>query len=173
MPAQVELQAARALLAAYRCDWPTVETNAGASLDLAQREGLIGKVSFPLGLRGLLHWRDGELEEAARVYREAIELADRVGWSEVAYHARIGLALSLRDRDDPAGAIAALEEAMDVCAHAGLPAQLAQAAALRVTVLVLAGRRDEAEAGAREIEPTADPAASAAALQARGAVTEG
>ena len=173
MPSQVELQAALALLAAYRGDWDAVELNAGASLDLAQREGLIGKVSYPLGLRALLHWRDGELDEAERMYREAIDLADRVGWSEVAFHSRIGLARTLRDREDWPGALEALEQAITVCEHAGLPAQLAQAAAMRVTLLVLTGRRDEAAAAARELKPTGDPAAAGAALQARGAAAEG
>ena len=48
LPAQVELQSSIAQVASYRADWDEVETAAEASADLAEREGLVGKLCYPL-----------------------------------------------------------------------------------------------------------------------------
>ena len=43
-----------------------VERSTEASAELAEREGLVGKLCLPYALRGLLRWREGELDEADR-----------------------------------------------------------------------------------------------------------
>jgi tetratricopeptide (TPR) repeat protein len=145
-------------------------------VEVAEREGLVGKLSFPYGLRGLLRWRDGALEEAEKAYRRAQELAEQVGWSEIQFSALFGLALVLRDRGDHAAAVAALDRALDVCERAGLVAQSVQVMALRAVILALAGRREEAAEAASEAAALADrlhyPVGEAAALEARGATAE-
>jgi len=51
-------------------------------------------------LRGLLRWREGDLEASERLFRQADELAERVGWSEVSCSALLGLSATMRDRGD-------------------------------------------------------------------------
>src|SRR6185503_10430332 len=60
LPAQVELQSSIAQVASYRADWDAVESAAEASADLAEREGLVGKLCYPYVLRGVLSWREGK-----------------------------------------------------------------------------------------------------------------
>src|SRR2546423_3374896 len=67
VPAQVELQSALAQLAVYAADWDGVSHAAGAAAELAEREGLVGKLCLPYALQALLRWRDGEWEEAERL----------------------------------------------------------------------------------------------------------
>ena len=95
LPAQVELHASLAQLAVYCADWEAVERSTEASAELAEREGLVGKLSVPFALRGLLRWRDGELGEASVLFHRAHELAEQVGWSEIAFQALFGLATAL------------------------------------------------------------------------------
>src|SRR5918994_4037460 len=59
LPAQVELHAWLAQLASYTADWERVERSTAASAQLAEREGLVGKLCLPYALRGLLRWREG------------------------------------------------------------------------------------------------------------------
>ena len=176
LPSLVELHSALALIAAYRADWTAAARSTEASVEVAEREGLVGKLSFPYGLRGLLRWRDGALEEAERSYRRAQELAEQVGWSEIQFSALFGLALVLRDRGDHAAAISALDRALDVCERAGLVAQSVQVMALRAVILVLHGRSDDAREAAAEAAALADrlhyPVGEAAALEARGATAD-
>ena len=127
------------LIAAYRADWDAASRSTEASVEVAEREGLVGKLSFPYGLRGLLHWRSGELEQAEGAYRRAQELAEQVGWSEVQFNALFGLALVLRDRGDFSAAVAALDRALDVCERACLVAQSVQVMSLRAVIMALAG----------------------------------
>ena len=173
LPSLVELHSALALIAAYRADWPAAAASTEASVEVAEREGLVGKLSFPYGLRGLLRWRDGSLEEAERAYRRAQELAEQVGWSEIQFNALFGLALVLRDRGDHAAAVSALDRALDICERAGLLAQSVQVMALRAVILTLAGRGDDAREAASEAAALAHrlhyPVGEAAALEARGA----
>ena len=173
LPAQVELHAAIAQLAVYRADWDQVEESTEASADLAEREGLVGKLCLPYVLRGLLRWREGDAAGATRLFRQAHELAEKVGWSELAFQALFGLALGLRDDGDLNGAVIALDQAVDVCERAGLIAQSIQATALRAVVLALAGRSDQARESASEAAELADrlhyPIGRAAALEAQGA----
>jgi tetratricopeptide (TPR) repeat protein len=173
LPSLVELHSALALIAAYRADWPAAAASTEASVEVAEREGLVGKLSFPYGLRGLLRWRDGSLEEAERAYRRAQELAEQVGWSEIQFNALFGLALVLRDRGDHAAAVSALDRALDICERAGLVAQSVQVMALRAVILTLAGRGDDAREAASEAAALAHrlhyPVGEAAALEARGA----
>ena len=97
LPAQVELHAWLAQLSAYRAEWDDVARSTEASAELAEREGLVGKLCLPYSLRGLLLWREGQLEEATVLFHQAHELAEQVGWSEIAFQALFGLALALRD----------------------------------------------------------------------------
>ena len=176
LPSLVELHSALALIAAYRADWAAAARSTEASVEVAEREGLVGKLSFPYGLRGLLRWRDGALEDAERAYRRAQELAEQVGWSEIQFSALFGLALVLRDRGDHVAAVSALDRALDVCERAGLVAQSVQVMALRAVILALDARADDAREAASEAAALADrlryPVGEAAALEARGATTD-
>jgi class 3 adenylate cyclase/tetratricopeptide (TPR) repeat protein len=176
LPSQVELHAALAQLAVYRADWDRVGASTEASGELAEREGLVGKLCLPYALRALLLWRDGDFEGAEKLFRRAHELADQVGWSELAFSSLFGLALSLRDRAALVDAVAALDQAIDVCERAGLIAQSIQATALRAVVLALDGRDEDARAAAGEAAERAErlhyPIGRAAALEARGATSE-
>jgi class 3 adenylate cyclase/predicted ATPase len=173
LPAQVELHAAIAQLAVYRADWEQVEESTEASADLAEREGLVGKLCLPYSLRGLLRWRDGDAPGASKLFRQAHELAEKVGWSELAFQALFGLAIALRDDGDLNGSVIALDQAVDVCERAGLIAQSIQATAFRAVVLALAGRSEQARESASEASELAErlhyPIGRAAALEAQGA----
>ena len=68
LPAQVELHAWLAQLSAYCADWDDVARSTEASAELAEREGLVGKLCLPYALRGLLRWREGRLEEATVLF---------------------------------------------------------------------------------------------------------
>src|ERR687891_2553473 len=91
LPAQVELHASLAQLAAYGADWEQVERSTEASAELAEREGLVGKLCLPYALRGLLRWREGDIGAATVLFHRAHELAEQVGWSELAFQALFGL----------------------------------------------------------------------------------
>ena len=176
LPNQVELHAAVAQLAAYRADWDQVLRSTDASAELAEREGLVSKLCLPYTLRGLLCWRDGQLDAAEERFREAYVLAEQVGWSELAFQSLYGQALALRDRAAYADAITVLGEAVDVCERAGLAAQSVQAIASRAIVLALAGHGQRARDLAAEAEGLAErlryPISEAASLEALGATAE-
>ena len=172
LPAQVELHASLAQLAVYGADWEQVERSTEASAELAEREGLVGKLALPNALRGILRWREGEIGEATVLFHRAHELAEQVGWSELAFQALFGLATALRDGGDLSGASAALDRALDVCERAGLIAQSIQATAARAVILMLGQRHEAAAEAAREATELAErlhyPIGRAAALEARG-----
>ena len=109
LPAQVELHASLAQLAAYGADWDQVEHSTEASAELAEREGLVGKLCLPYTLRGMLRWREGDIGAATVLFHRAHELAEQVGWSELAFQALFGLSIALRDSGDLPGATAALD----------------------------------------------------------------
>jgi tetratricopeptide (TPR) repeat protein len=175
LPAQVELHSALAQLAVYRADWDGVRSSTEASADLAEREGLVGKLCFPYVLRGLLSWRAGDWDAAEEFCRRAHELADQVGWSEVAFEALYWLAITLRDRGDHAAAVSELDRALDVCERAGLIAQSIEAMSARAVALALGGKLEQGRETAEEAGYLAErlhyPVGQAAALQARGATS--
>ena len=109
---------------------------------------------------------------ATVLFHRAHELAEQVGWSELAFQALFGLATALRDSGDLPGATAALDRALDVCERAGLIAQSIQATAARAVVLALSHRRETAAEAASEAAELAErlhyPIGRAAALEARG-----
>jgi tetratricopeptide (TPR) repeat protein len=172
LPAQVELHASLAQLAAYGADWERVEISTRASAELAEREGLVGKLSLPYTLQGLLRWREGRLEESTVLFQRAHDLAEQVGWSELSFQALYGLALTLRDAGDLDAAAAALDRAIDVCERAGLIAQSIQATGMRAVILALAQRPADAREAAEEATELAEslhyPVGNAAALEACG-----
>ena len=172
VPTQVELHAGLAQLAVYRADWEGVERSSDASAQLSEREGLVGKLCLPSALRGLLQWRQGDWDEAERLYRRAHELAVQVGWSEVAFTALFGLSAALRDRGDAAGAAEALAQALDVCERAGLIGQSIQAMSSRAIALAMGGKADPAREAAEEAVELAArlhyPVGEAAAAEADG-----
>jgi class 3 adenylate cyclase/tetratricopeptide (TPR) repeat protein len=176
LPAQVELHAWLAQLSAYCADWEQVEVSTEASATLAEREGLVGKLCLPYALRGLLRWREGRIGEATVLFHRAHELAEQVGWSEIAFQALFGLAVALRDQGDLDGATAALDQAIEVCERAGLIAQSIQATGARAVILALAHRpqaaRDAAEMATQMAERLHYPVGRAAALEARGVAEE-
>jgi tetratricopeptide (TPR) repeat protein len=150
-----------------------VRVSTEASADLAEREGLVGKLCFPYVLRGVLNWRDGSWDAAEEACRRAYELADQVGWSEVSFEALYCLAMTLRDRGDFTAAVTELDRALDVCERAGLIAQSIEAMSARAVALALAGRIEQGRETAEEAGYLAErlhyPVGHAAALQARGA----
>jgi tetratricopeptide (TPR) repeat protein len=176
LPAQVELHAWLAQLAAYSADWDQVERSTEASASLAEREGLVGKLCLPYALRGLLRWREGRIGEAAVLFHRAHELAEQVGWSEIAFQALFGLGIALRDQGDLDGATAALDQAIEVCERAGLIAQSIQATGARAVILSLAHRpqaaREAAALASQLSERLHYPIGHAAALEARGVTHE-
>ncbi len=176
VPAQIELHAALAQLAFYRCDWEEVARSTDASAELAEREGLVGKLCLPYTMRGLLRWRTGEWEVAVELFRRARELAEQVGWSEVAVSALLGLAAAQRDRGDFADAEATIAEALDVCERAGLIGQSIQATSMRAQLRALAGEhalaREAAEQATLLVERVHYPLAEATVLEARGVTGE-
>jgi len=176
LPAQVELHAWLAQLAAYSADWERVERSTEASATLAEREGLVGKLCLPYALRGLLRWREGRIGEATVLFHRAHELAEQVGWSEIAFQALFGLSIALRDQGDLDGSTAALDQAIEVCERAGLIAQSIQATGARAVILALAHRpqaaREAAALAAQMSERLHYPVGRAAALEARGVSEE-
>src|SRR3954452_18071635 len=174
LPSKVELHAALAQLAAHSGDWEVVAREADASGSLAEREGLTGKLCFPYMMQGMLRWREGNFDEAARGLRRAAELAEQVGRSEVAFQSLYWLAAALRQRGDHADADTELARALDLCERAGLVAQSVEAISARAVNLALAQRPDAAREAAEEAERLADrlryPVGKAASLEARGAV---
>ncbi|MGI9080782.1 MAG: adenylate/guanylate cyclase domain-containing protein [Thermoleophilaceae bacterium] len=176
LPSQVELHSARAQLAAYRADWDQVGRSTDASTRLAEREGLVSKLGLPYALRGLLRWREGDLEGAEQHFRQAHRLAEQVGWSELAFQALYGLSLCLRDRGEHADAVTALGQALGVSERAGLGAQSIQATAGLAVAFALGDRPERARELAAEARRLAEqlhyPIAAAAALEADGASCE-
>ena len=176
LPAQVELQSSIAQVASYRAAWDEVETAAEASADLAEREGLVGKLCYPLVLRGVLAWREGRWDDAQQWCRRAHELAEQVGWSEVSFAALYWLGRTLRDQGDHTAAITEITHALDVCERAGLIAQSIEATSLRAITLAMANKpdaaRDDAEEAARLAERLHYPVGKAAALMAKGKTAE-
>ena len=123
-----------------------VEREAEASGQLAEREGLTGKLCFPYMMRGMLRWREGKFDESAKGLRRAADLAEQVGRSEVAFQSLFWLAASLRQRGDYADADTELARALDLCERAGLVAQSVEAISARAVNLAL---RRKAGRGAR------------------------
>jgi class 3 adenylate cyclase/tetratricopeptide (TPR) repeat protein len=174
VPAEIEIHAALAKLSLHGARWEEAEESSSLSAELCEREGLIGKLCLPEGVRGRLRWRDGEWTESERAYRSSRELAERLGWSEVCFDALYGLAGTLQDRGDTAGAETALTEALEVCDRAGLIVQAIQAwsacALLRAEV---ARPEPAAEAARRAIELSERvgyPAGRAAAFECSGLI---
>ncbi len=176
LPSQVELHASLGELAVDNADWAAVEEAAEASASLAEREGLYGKLCFPDLMRGVLSWRAGEWQDAAKSFRRAHELGEQVGRSEVAFNALFWLAITLRESGDLAAAETELTRALDICERAGLIAQSVEAISARAVVLALAGRTEQARAAAEEADRLAGrlhyPVGEAATAEASGACAE-
>ncbi len=174
VPAQIELQSALAQIAFYRCDWEQVTRATDISAALAEREGLLGKLCFPNVIRGRLCWRDGEWDAAAKLLSSARTVAERVGLSEVAFSALLGLAATRRDQGALEQAEAALSEAVELCDRAGLVPQSVHAYAGLALVESLAGHVEKAVEAAERAERASarihEPAGAAAALEARATV---
>ena len=175
LPSQVELHAALAQVAAYRGDWEAAEDSTVSSQALAEREGLTGKLCFPYSMRGVILWHDGDLDGAAELLGRAVESAEQVGRSEVAFEALHALAIALRDRGDHADADQALARALDLCERAGLVAQSVEATATRAVNLALWGKGDTAREVAEEAAGLAGrlryPVGAAASREAQGAAS--
>ena len=176
LPSKVELHAALAQLAAHSGNWEVVAREANASGSLAEREGLTGKLCFPYMMQGMLRWREGNFDEAAKQLRRAAGLAEQVGRSEVAFQSLYWLSACLRQRGDHADADTEIARALDLCERAGLVAQSIEAISARAVNLALAGRLETAREAADEAERLADrlryPVGKAASLEARGAAAE-
>jgi len=173
LPSQVEVHAALAQLAAHRGDWESAARESEASSALAEREALVGKLCFPYSVRGVLHWHEGEFDDAVELLGQAFEHAEQVGRSEIAFESLFWLAAALRDRGDHADADQALARALDLCERAGLVAQTVEASAARSVNLALWGKHEDAAETAAEAASLAErlryPVGHAASLEARGA----
>src|SRR5271154_1261384 len=176
VPAQIELHAALAQLAFYRCDWDELMRSNDTSAELAEREGLVGKLCLSYMLRGLLKWRDGDWDASAQLFQRAGTLAEQVGWSEVAFDALLGLAVTQRDRGELRDAEATVARALDVCARAGLTGQSIQALSMRALLLALIGESTLAAQASQQAAELATrvhyPLGEAAVLEASGMVGE-
>jgi class 3 adenylate cyclase/tetratricopeptide (TPR) repeat protein len=176
VPAQIELHAALAQLAFYSCDWEEVERASDMSAELAEREGLIGKLCLPDTLRGVLRWRDGDFDGSEKLFGRAYARAEQVGWSEVSFSALFGLAATQRDRGALGAAEQTLAKALAACERAGLVAQSIQAHAALALNHTLAGNAERARAAAEQAEALSErvryPVGQAAALEARGTTGE-
>jgi class 3 adenylate cyclase/tetratricopeptide (TPR) repeat protein len=176
VPAQIELHAALGRFAFYRCDWARVKRSEEASAELAEREGLVGKLCLPYTLQGMLEWRNGEWESSEQLFRRARELADQVGWSEVAFDALLGLSVTQRDHGDYADAEETIRQALDLCDRAGLIAQSIQATSMRALMLASNGDAGLAKEAAEQAGELAErihyPLGEAAVLEARGMTSE-
>ncbi|MQA75780.1 MAG: tetratricopeptide repeat protein, partial [Solirubrobacterales bacterium] len=150
LPSQVEVHAALAQIAVYGGEWETAERATEASGTLAEREGLAGKLCFPYSVRGVLRWHQGDLDGSVELLERAVELAEQVGRSEVAFESLHWLATTLRDRRDHADADQALARALDICERAGLVAQSVEATSARAVNLALWGRAEAAGQAAEE-----------------------
>ncbi|MFL5823347.1 MAG: ATP-binding protein [Solirubrobacteraceae bacterium] len=174
VPAQIDLHAALAQLAAHTGSWDAVEQATDAAASLAEREGLIGKLCLPYAMRGLLHWRRAEWEASVEAYRRSLDLAEQVGGSEVSIVASLGLAEALSDQGQVSAAETTLSQALDTCERAGLIVQSVQVNAARAVLLVDIGRPEQADEAATQATRLADrvhyPVGDAAALEATGAV---
>lgn len=172
VPAEIELHAAMAQLALYAADWDEVIRCSDASAELAEREGLIGKLCLTYAVRGRLHWRSGQWHESETAYQRAQELAEQIGWSEVSFDALYGLSNTLRDQGELDKADAALAQALEVCDRAGLIAQSIQASSARALVLRMAAREEDASQAATAALELAErvpyPVGKASAIEARG-----
>jgi hypothetical protein len=147
-----------------------------AAAELAEREGLVGKLCLADTLRAFLSWREGDWQQAERLFLRAHERAERIGWSEVSFGALLGLSVALRDSDELARAETVVAQALAVCDRAGLLAQSVQAHSVRAHILTLAARDQDARAAADDAARIAEriryPVAEAAALEARGIAGE-
>ena len=176
VPAQIELHAALAQLAFYRCDWAEATRASDVSAELAGREGLVGKLCLADTLRGLLAWRDGDFGTSEKLCEQAYALAEQVGWSEVAFSALLGLAATQRDRGDFSAAEVTLTRALAGCERAGLVAQSIQAYAALALTHMLAGKPEQALTAAEQANAASEriryPVGEAAALEALGITGE-
>jgi class 3 adenylate cyclase/tetratricopeptide (TPR) repeat protein len=172
VPAEIELHAALAQLALYAADWDEVIRCSDASAELAEREGLIGKLCVTYAVRGRLDWRNGQWQDSETNYQRARELAEQIGWSEVSFDALYGLSNTLRDQGKLDKADAALAQALEVCDRAGLIAQSIQANSARALVLRMAAREEDASRAAAAALELAErvpyPVGKAAATEAKG-----
>jgi adenylate cyclase len=176
VPAQIELRAALAQLAFYRCDWDEAARASDISAALAEGEGLVGKLCLANTLRGQLRWREGAWDTSERLFECAHEVAQRRGWFEVSISALTGLAVTLRDRGDLDSAESALVQALAVCERSGFVPHAVQVHAALTLTRSLAGRTESAREAAGQAvalgQRVHDPVDEAAALEARGIVAE-
>jgi class 3 adenylate cyclase/tetratricopeptide (TPR) repeat protein len=176
VPVQIELQSALAQLAFYRCEWAEVRRASDESAELAEREGLVGKLCLPNTLRGLLSWREGDFDGSVRLFTDAHQLAERIGWSEVSFSALLGLAAARRDQGELESAREALTSALTVCERAGLTTQSIQAYAALTLISLLAEDPTAAQEAAEHASTLAgqarSPVGEAAALETRGIAEE-
>ena len=160
----------------------TAPTGSGGALDRGERRrspsarASSASSASPMRCAALLRWREGRIGEATVLFHRAHELAEQVGWSEIAFQALFGLAIALRDQGDLDGATAALDQAIEVCERAGLIAQSIQATGARAVILALAHRPQAASEAAAMAPQLAErlhyPIGRAAALEARGVAPE-
>ncbi|HEX7609548.1 MAG TPA: hypothetical protein VF380_02645, partial [Solirubrobacteraceae bacterium] len=176
LAAQIELRAALAELAFHRCAWEEAARESDASAQLAEREGLISKLCFAHIVKARLRWREGDWDASEHLFREAHDAALGAGWSEVGASALTGLARTLADRGEAPAAEIALTRALAVCESAGLLSQAVHANALLAFVLSLSQEPERALLAAEQAVAVAarvqDPAAHAAAIEARGVAGE-
>jgi hypothetical protein len=122
-------------------------------------------------------WRAGAWDASARLFTLAYERAEQLGWSEAAFAALLGHAVTLRDRGDLAAAEETLAAALAVCERAGLLADSIRAHASLALTCTLGGRPELAGEAAEQASTLAErlhyPVGEAAACEARGIAGEG
>ena len=132
-----------AVLAYGQGDGAQAEAQADAALTLARVRGERPSEAFAVTIRGLVAWRRGDPVVAARLHREALELARDVGdaWmiGDLLYH--LGMAESERD---PAAAVEPLTESLERLRAAGGLHHLMLALGTLADAQGRLGRTDEA-----------------------------
>ncbi len=174
VPDQVEILLGLAQLAVVRADWAEAARRREAGERMGGTEARSRRRALTLGLEAVEAWRLGRLEESETRYAEALDLAAEGGWTEIRATLLHRLAVLRRDRDDPAGAVEVLGEALEACERAGMTGRAVQLRALRAEVLARTGRTGDADADAatavEEAARVADPVARIVALEASAVV---
>ena len=173
----MELQSSIAQVASYRAAWDEVEVAAEASADLAEREGLVGKLCYPLRAA-----RRARLARGPLGRRASSGAAARTSWPSrsagrrSSFAALYWLGRTLRDSGDHTAAVTELDRALDVCERAGLIAQSIEAMSARAITLAMAGKGEQGRETAEEAGHLAErlhyPVGQAAALMAKGTTAD-
>jgi adenylate cyclase len=102
-----------------RCEAEGIEA-AQMAAELDRRLGLLDHLAVPLIVLGQIHQCHGEHDRALALYKEALDLAERIGEPQLLFPCYDGLATLYLDAGDQALAELYLAKSQEVCERAGL-----------------------------------------------------